>query len=106
MVSSGDDSAPDGSRGPGRWFLSRRMVVVAAWGGAIALAVGIFVAVTHLMRAEREATIDVAVLRGMARLRTPSLTAVMVDITAFGSATPIIAFLLVGFAGLIVLRDR
>jgi undecaprenyl-diphosphatase len=62
--------------------------------------------VTGVMQAEREATIDVANLRAMARLRAPSLTAVMVDITAFGSATPIIAITLVSLASLIALRDR
>jgi undecaprenyl-diphosphatase len=82
------------------------MVRVAASGGAIALALGAFVAATHVMRAEQEATADIAVLRAMEGLRTPSLTAVMLGVTAFGSSTPLAAFILISFACLLALRDR
>ena len=90
----------------GDGLLSRRMVRVAASVGAIAAAVGVFVAVTHTMRVEREATADVAILRGVAGLRAPSLTPVMVGITAMGSPVLIAAFTVAAFVGLIVRRDR
>ena len=83
------------------------MIRVAAWSGAIALAVGTFIVVTHETIVEKEgATVDGAILLWLAKLRTPRLTAIMVDLTALGSPTLVTLFTLVTFAILIVLRDR
>jgi len=82
------------------------MVRVTAWGGAIALAIGTFVVVTRATLADGETAVDVAILRGVARLRTASLTAIMVDVTALGSPTVVALLTVVTFAILIVLRDR
>jgi len=97
-----EEAPPDGSDG----FLSRRMVRVAAWGGAIALAVGTFAAVTHQMVAGRYAAVDRAILVWLAGLRAPSITAVMVGVTALGSQKPFAIVMLVALAVLIALRDR
>ncbi len=92
---------------PNRSFLTERMIRVAAWSGAIALAVGAFLIITHETISEREgATIDRAILLGVARLRTPRLNGVMVDLTALGSPTLVTLFTVVTFAILLVLRDR
>jgi undecaprenyl-diphosphatase len=83
------------------------MIRVAAWSGAIALAVGTFILVTHETLIERDTeNIDRAILLWMARLRARSLTGVMVDLSALGSPTLVTLFTLVTFAILIVLRDR
>ena len=97
-----EKAAPDGS---GK-FLSRRMVRVAAWGGAIALAVGTFAAVTHQMVGGRFAAVDRAILFWLAGLRAPSLTAVVVGVTALSSQKPLAIIMLVALAILIALRDR
>ncbi len=92
---------------PPRSFLTERMIRVAAWSGAIALAVGAFLVITHETIIEREgATIDRTILLWVARLRTPRLTGIMVDLTALGSPTLVTLFTVVTFAILIVLRDR
>ena len=92
---------------PTRFLSSPHTVRVAAWGGAIALAVATFVMVTRAMlAAQGETTVDQAILLWMAGHRTPSLTGVMVGLTTFGSRTLLIALLLAAFAILIVLRDR
>jgi membrane-associated phospholipid phosphatase len=83
------------------------MIRVAAWSGAIALALGTFLLVTHETIGEREgAGADRAVLLWIAGLRTPPLTAVMVDLTALGSPTLVALFTFVTLAILAVLRDR
>lgn len=83
------------------------MIRVAAWSGAIALALGTFMLVTHETIAEREgAGADRAVLLWIAGLRAPRLTGVMVDLTALGSPTVVVLFTFVTFAILAVLRDR
>src|SRR3954471_18869084 len=92
---------------PTRSFLTERMIRVAAWSGAIALAVGSFLIITHERIVEGEgATIDPAILLWVARLRTPRLSAIMVDLTALGSGTLVVVFTVVAFVILIVLRDR
>ena len=92
---------------PTRSFLTERMIRVAAWSGAIALAVGAFLVITHETIIEREgATVDRTILLWGARLRTPRLTGIMVDLTALGSPTLVTLFTVVTFAVLIVLRDR
>jgi len=92
---------------PTRSFLTKRMMRVAAWSGAIALAVGAFVLITHETIIEGEGgMVDRAVLLWVARLRTPRLTGIMVDLTALGSPTLVTLFTVVTFAILIVLRDR
>ncbi len=85
---------------------SRRMMRAEAWGGAISLTVGLFVVVTRATLIERAVAFDAAVLRALARLRAPSLNAVMVDVTALGSPTVVALFTIVTFAVLIVFRDR
>jgi undecaprenyl-diphosphatase len=88
-------------------FLTARMVRVAVWTGAIALAIGTFLLVTHETIAEKEgATFDRTILVALARLRTPRLTGIMVDLTALGSPTLVTLFTAVTFAILVVLRDR
>ena len=92
---------------PARSFLTLRMMRVAAWSGSIALAVGVFLLITHETIVERDnATTDRAVLLWVAAQRTPRLTGVMVDVTALGSPTLVMLFTAVTFAILIVLRDR
>jgi undecaprenyl-diphosphatase len=92
---------------PTRSFLTERMVRVAAWSGTVALAVGAFLVITHERIVEGDgATIDRAILLWVARLRTPRITGIMVDLTALGSATLVVLFTVVTFAILIVLRDR
>lgn len=88
-------------------FLTTRMIRVAVWAGAIALAVGTFLLVTHETIVEKEGgTVDRAILLALAHLRTPRLTGVMVDLTALGSPTLVTLFTAVTFAILVVLRDR
>jgi undecaprenyl-diphosphatase len=82
------------------------MVRVAAWGGALALAVGTFAAVTQQMVAGRHAAIDRAILVWVAGLRAPPLTVVMVGVTTLGSPRPFTVLTLVALAILIALRDR
>jgi len=78
---------------------------VAGWGGAIALAVGIFAAVTHQVMAGRSAA-DREILLWMAGRRTPSITTVMVVVTTLGSPRLVTIITLVFLAVLIALRDR
>ena len=88
-------------------FLTARMIRVAVWTGAIALAVGTFLLLTHETIVEKEgATVDRAIVVALAHLRTPRLTGVMVDLTALGSPTLVALFTAVTFAILVVLRDR
>jgi undecaprenyl-diphosphatase len=83
------------------------MIRVAVWTGAIALAVGTFLLVTHETIVEQEgASVDRAILLALAHVRTPRLTGVMVDLTALGSPTLVALFTAVTFAILVVLRDR
>jgi undecaprenyl-diphosphatase len=83
------------------------MTRAALWSGAIALAFGSFIAVTHKTVIERDTSaIDRAVLTWMSHLRTPSLTEVMIDVTALGSPTLIIVFSVVALFILLALRDR
>jgi undecaprenyl-diphosphatase len=87
-----------------------RIVRVEVWVGAIALAIGTFLAVTQetVIRhhTATQSSIDGVVLRWMSHLRSPRLTGAMVDITALGSPTLVTIFTLVTLAILIVLRDR
>ena len=90
-----------------RSFLSERTIRLAAWSGAIALAVGAFLVITHETIVEQEgATIDRAILLWVAALRTPRLTGIMVDLTALGSPTLVTLFTVVTFAIMVVLRNR
>lgn len=90
-----------------RSFLTDRMIRVAAWGGAIALAVGAFLVITHETIVEKDSsTVDRAVLLWVASLRSPRLTGIMVDLTALGSPALVTLFTVVTFAVLVVLRDR
>jgi len=83
------------------------MIRVAAWSGAIALALGTFLLVTQETIIEKEGVgVDRAILLWTAGLRTPRLTGVMVDLTALGSPTLVLLFTFITFAILAVLRDR
>jgi hypothetical protein len=87
--------------------LSPRMIRVALWTGALSLAIGTFLLVTHETIVEKEeATIDRAILVALAHLRTPWLSGIMVDLTALGSPTLVALFSAVTFAILLVLHDR
>jgi len=83
------------------------MTRVSLWCGAVALAVGSFIAITHKTVIEQDTVnIDRAVLLWMARFRTPSLTGAMVDLTALGSPTLVTVFTVVTFFILLVLHHR
>jgi undecaprenyl-diphosphatase len=83
------------------------MTRASLWSGAIALAVGSFIAVTNRTVIEHDiSAIDRAVLTWMSRLRTPALTAIMIDVTALGSPTLIIVFSVVALFVVLALRDR
>jgi len=87
--------------------VSPRMTRASLWSGAIALAVGSFIAVTNRTVIEHDiSAIDRAVLTWMSRLRTPALTAIMIDVTALGSPTLIIVFSVVALFVVLALRDR
>jgi undecaprenyl-diphosphatase len=83
------------------------MTRASLWSGAIALAVGSFIAITNRTVIEHDiSAIDRAVLTWMSRLRTPALTAIMIDVTALGSPTLIIVFSVVALFVVLALRDR
>jgi undecaprenyl-diphosphatase len=91
---------------PNRFVLTPRMIRAAAWAGAIALAVGTFLLVTHETVTERRGgAFDRAVLLWLAQRRTPHLTAIMIDLTALGSSTLVAVFTSVTFALLVAVRD-
>jgi undecaprenyl-diphosphatase len=82
------------------------MIRVAAWAGAIALALGTFLIITHeTITEKRGAGLDRAILLWFAHRRTPRLTAIMVDLTALGSSTLVALFTFVTFGILIAVRD-
>ena len=82
------------------------MVLVCLWAGAIALALGAFIAVTHEVIIERDpATVDRAVLEWLSHGRAPGLTRVMVDLTALGSGALVVLFTALTFVFLLVLGD-
>jgi len=87
--------------------VSPRMTRASLLSGAIALAVGSFIAVTNRTLIEHDiSAIDRAVLTWIACLRTPALTAIMIDVTALGSPTLIIVFSVVALFVVLALRDR
>ena len=76
------------------------------WLGGAALAFLVFVRITReLMEGEVDA-LDGAILRGVAKIRTPGLTIAAIDITALGSITLVVLFSAFTFLVLLVLRDR
>jgi undecaprenyl-diphosphatase len=82
------------------------MIRVAAWAGAIALAVGTFLLVTHeTITEKRGAALDRAIMLWLAQRRTPRLTAIMIDLTALGSSTLVAVFTSIAFALLLAVRD-
>jgi undecaprenyl-diphosphatase len=83
------------------------MTRVAALGGAITLALGVFIAVTQEAIVEHEVwSLDRTMLIGIARWRTPTMTGAMVDVTALGSPTIVASFAVIVFASLVAMRDR
>jgi undecaprenyl-diphosphatase len=82
------------------------MVHLAAGLGAMALAVGAFIAIRHLAALEHDlGAFDRGILVWMAGLRSPRLTDVMVNLTALGSPTVVGIFTVITLAFLIALRD-
>lgn len=80
---------------------------MAAWAGAIALALGLFAALTQQRGASGEGgTLDRAILLQVAELRTPPLTAIMIGVTRLGSPRPFAVITLVALVALIALGDR
>ena len=76
------------------------------WWGGTALALGTFIWITRELCEGEVAPIDSYALKVFAKIRTPWLTSVAVDLTAVGSSTLIILFLAVTLLLLIMLRDR
>ena len=85
---------------------SQRAGRFSLWLGGAALAFGVFVRITReLMEGEVSAG-DNAILRTVAKTRTPWLTSAAVDVTALGSITLVILFSAFALLVLVVLRDR
>ena len=85
---------------------SQRTGRFSLWLGGAALAFGVFVRITReLMEGEVSAG-DNAILRTVAKTRTPWLTSAAVDVTALGSITLVILFSAFALLVLVVLRDR
>jgi len=82
------------------------MVRAVAWGGAIALALGTFAALTYEVAAGRYPIADRKLLLWIAGLRTPSLTTVMIGATWLASGRPLTIIMLVALAALLALHDR
>jgi undecaprenyl-diphosphatase len=72
----------------------------------VAAAIATFAALTHLVLGGRSTALDRAILLWMARVRTPSVTMVMVVVTALGSPRPFALLTLAFVAVLIARRDR
>jgi hypothetical protein len=58
--------------------------------GAAALAFGLFVSITHELLEQEVSGVDRTILLAFARVRTPWLTVMAVDLTALGSITLIV----------------
>lgn len=76
------------------------------WWGGTGLAFGTFVWITRELSEGEVGTIDIAVLQGVAKFRTPWLITTSVDLTALGSSTLVICFSVFTLLLLLMLRDR
>ena len=86
--------------------LSARVGTLCLWWGGTALAFGTFVWITRELSEGEVGTIDIAVLQGVAKIRTPWLISTSVDLTALGSSTLVILFSVFTLLLLLMLRDR
>ncbi len=83
-----------------------RVGTLCLWWGGTALAFGTFVWITRELSEGEVGTIDIAVLQGVAKIRTPWLISSSVDLTALGSTTLVILFSVFTLLLLLMLRDR
>jgi undecaprenyl-diphosphatase len=79
---------------------------LSLWYGGAAFAFLIFIRITRELIEGEVSAVDSRILLAVARIRTPWLTMVAVDVTALGSITLVILFSAFTLVVLLVLRDR
>lgn len=75
------------------------------WGGAV-LTIGLFVKITRELVEGEFSALDREILLRVAKIRTPSLTSVAIDVTALGSTALVIMLSGVALLVLLAMRDR
>jgi len=75
------------------------------WGGTV-LTIGLFVKITRELVEGEFSALDREILLRVAKIRTPSLTSVAIDVTALGSTALVILLSGVALLVLLVMRDR
>jgi undecaprenyl-diphosphatase len=83
-----------------------RAIRLSLWLGAAALAFGLFVSITHELLEQEVSVVDRTILIAFAKVRTPWLTVMAVDLTALGSITLIVLISTVALCVLLLLKDR
>lgn len=96
------------SRGDGinHGMLSPRVGQLFLWWGGAALTFATFVRITRELLEGKVDAIDGEILLRVAKARTSWLTGAATDLTALGSSTLIVLFLVLALLVLILLRDR
>ncbi len=89
-----------------RPLVSARAGRLSLWYGGAAFAFLIFIRITRELIEGEVSAVDSKILLAVARIRTPWLTMVAVDVTALGSITLVILFSAFTLVVLLVLRDR
>jgi undecaprenyl-diphosphatase len=89
-----------------RTLFSVRAGRLSLWLGGAALAFAMFVRITRELVEGDVSAMDSAILFAVAKMRTPWLTIVAVDVTALGSITLVVLFSAFTLVVLLVLRDR
>jgi len=85
---------------------SARTIEAALWLGTAALAFALFIKITSELLEHEVSSVDRTILIGIAKVRTPWLTVIAVDLTALGSVTLVVLISTVALCVLLLLKDR
>jgi undecaprenyl-diphosphatase len=89
-----------------RGMFSARVGQLRLWWSGALLAFGTFALITRELIEGEVGSMDSGILLRVAKIRTPWLTSVAVDLTALGSSTLVVLFSVFTLSVLLVLRDR
>jgi len=85
---------------------SARAIKAAWWLGTASLAFGVYIEITSELLEDEVSGVDRTILIHFAKVRTPWLTEVAVDLTALGSVTLVVLISTIALCVLLLLKDR
>jgi hypothetical protein len=85
---------------------SARAIKTSLWLGTASLAFGLFIKITSELLEHEASDVDRTILIGFAKARTPWLTVMAADLTAFGAVTLVVLISIIALCVPLLLMDR